>query len=362
MKQFNRYLIFSLLSVCIFSCSKENTTIDAIPTSMKISFNKTTVVADGIDEVTVTVKDQDGNDISLSSLIYVDDVPIRGNLVFFENNQQGSHTIYANKYGIFSDTLSIATTAPAAAKYSTKVLAEYFTGSWCGWCPRVDYKLNAFMAANTDLLAIQIHNNDIMADRNVDSTLRATYGISSVPNILINRKAFLQENGDVMNQSDSTLLAPHYQKRAVIGLALNTSITGNTLNVTAKTGFDATIHDSLRLVVLLVEDNVIAPQTNYYDNNDDYAGNPFYNSGNPITNFVHNGVYRLSPTTISGITIPADKQVKDDEYSANFSLDITGLNAANLKVVAFVMFADSQTRTGIMNAQWVAAGQNKNYD
>jgi hypothetical protein len=93
---------------------------------------------------------------------------------------------------------------------------------------------------------------------------------------------------------------------------LNTNISGNTLSVTAKTGFDATIKDSLKLVVLLVvENNVVAKQNNYYHNNIDYPGNPFYAAGDTIVNFVHNGVYKVSPTTINGITIDADKQTKD---------------------------------------------------
>lgn len=362
MRKINRFLVYCTLSVLIISCSKENGSSVSIPSSIRISFNKTAVVADGIDEIIVTVKDQDSTDISSTSLIYVDDMPIMGNAVYFENNQQGTHKIYANKFGVASDTLFVTTINPPAAKYSTKVLAEYFTGNWCGWCPRVDYKLNNFMAANNNLFAMQIHNNDVLTDRVVDSSMRAKFGISSVPTILANRTEFIQENGDVMNMSDSTEFRHLYQRRAVIGLALNTSITGNNLSVTAKTGFDASIKDSLKLVVLLVENNVISPQKNYYNNNNDYPGNPFFSSGDMITNFIHNGVYKSSPTTISGVTIPADKQIKNGDYTANFSLDITGLNTANLKVVAFVMFADGQNRKGIMNVQWVSAGLNKNYD
>jgi hypothetical protein len=362
MKQIKLYISLCIVTVFLFSCNKQDSNVDIIPTSIHISLDKTSVTADGIDEITVTVKDQDGTDISSSSLIYVDDVAIRGNLVFFEANQQGTHKIYANKYGVASDTLSITTINPTPAIYTTKVLAEFFTGNWCGWCPRVDYKLNNFMIANPNLFVVQIHNNDILANRTVDSTLRANFSVSSVPSILANRLSTVQEDGDIMSLADSTILRPYYQKRAVAGLALNTNISGNTLSVTAKTGFDATIKDSLKLVVLLVENNVVAKQNNYYHNNIDYPGNPFYAAGDTIVNFVHNGVYKVSPTTINGITIDADKQTKGNEYTANFSLDITGLNAANLKVIAFVVYADNQTRKGMLNAQWVTAGQNKNYD
>ncbi|MCZ2222808.1 MAG: Omp28-related outer membrane protein [Chitinophagales bacterium] len=362
MKRFNKLLFFGILSVLFFSCSKEEGEYVKIPDNIRISLNKTSIIADGIDEIVVTVKDQDSVDISSTSMIYVDDLPILGNEIYFESTQQGTHKIYANKFGVVSDTLYVTTIAPPPAKYSTKVYAEYFTGNWCGWCPRVDYKLNNFMANNSNLLVVQIHNNDALANRTIDSTLRANFGISSVPTILANRTSLVQENGDIFNLSDSTEFRHFFQKRAVIGLALNTSISGNILSVTAKTGFDANIKDSLKLVVILVEDNVVSPQNNYYNNNTDYPGNPYFNAGDTITNFVHNGVYKSSPTTINGATIPLDKQTKDNEYISNFSLDVTGLNTANLKVIAFVMYADAQKRKGVMNVQWVKAGQNKNYD
>lgn len=362
MKRISFILVLFIYSFLFTACNRNDVNVDPIPTSVSISLNKTTVIADGIDEITVTVKDQDGKDISASSLIYVNGVAIKGNAVFFEANQQGTHKIFANKYNVLSDTLTVTTTAPAAAKYTAKVLAEYYTATWCGWCPRVDYKLNNFAIANNKLYTVQLHSNDALANREVDSTMRADFGVSSVPNILINRTSLMQENGDISNLDDSTELRNFYQKRAVVGLALNTSISGNNLNITTKTGFDATIKDSLKLVVLVVENNKVLAQLNYYNNNINYPGNPFFTLGDTITNYIHNGVYKASPTTIKGITVPVANQIKDTEYTNNFTVDITGLNSANLQVIAFLNYAPEQARKGILNVQWVNAGLNKNYD
>lgn len=362
MRRFTFNLIYTSLAILIFSCNKNESTVNPIPTSVSISLDKTSVTADGIDEIKVTVKDQDGNDISASSVIFVDGFAIKGSAVFFEANQQGTHKVYANKYNVISDTLTVTTNAPTAAKYSTKVLAEFYTAIWCGWCPRMDYKLNNFMAANNNLIAVQIHSNDNLANRTVDSIMRNDYGVSSVPNVLINRTSFMQENGDVNNLNDSTEFKKFYQKRAVVGLAINSTVNGNNLDITAKTGFDVTIKDSLKLVILVVENNKIAPQANYYNNNLSYPGNPFFSAGDTINTFVHNGVYSLSPTSIKGITVPVANQTKDNEYIANYTVDINGLNSANLKVIAFVYFANDQARKGILNVQWANAGQNKNYD
>lgn len=361
MKKTNSIIIYFLAAITLFSCTKNDTGI-SIPKALKISINKTTVVANGIDEITVTVKDQDSTDITSSSVIMVDGQPILGNAVFFDINKQGNHKIFANKYSVLSDTLTVATSTPPTAKYTSKVLAEDFTAAWCGWCPRVDYKLNNFMLANNKLYTIRYHSNDALADRTVDSFMRATYGFSSVPKILVNRTGFMNENGDISNLADSTEFRNFYQRYAVTGLALNTSVAGNTLNVTTKIGFDVTIKDSLRLTVILVENNKTFAQNNFYNHNDSYPGNPFYNSGDTITNYTQNAIYKFSPTTVKGIIIPVANQVKDGEYTANFSLDITGLNTANLQVIAFLSFAEGQTRKGMLNVQWVNAGQNKNYD
>lgn len=362
MKKISFLIVFFIYTLLLIACNRNDVNVDPIPTAVSISLNKTTVVADGIDEIMVTVKDQDGKDISSSSLIYVDGVAIKGNAVFFETNQQGTHKIFANKYNVISDTLTVTTSAPPVAKYTAKVLAEYYTAAWCGWCPRVDYKLNHFYMANNNLYTVQIHSNDALANRTVDSTMRADFGVSSVPNILINRTSLMQENGDISNLNDSTELRSFYQKRAVVGLALQTSVSGNNLNITAKAGFDATIKDSIKLVVLVVENNKVLAQLNYYNNNINYPGNPFFSSGDTITNYIHNGVYLASPTSIKGITIPTASQIKDAEYTNNFTFDITGLNSANLQVIAFLNYAPEQARKGILNVQWVNAGQNKNYD
>lgn len=356
--------IIILFSILIFSACTRDQNLGgiAVPTKVTISLDKNSVVANGIDEIAVTVKDQKGDDITASSVVYVDGTPISGSKVFFNNSQLGTHKVFANKFGVISDTLTITATQPPAAKYTAKVLAEHFTGAWCGWCPRVDYKINSFTTANNKLIRVSIHNGDALTNRTVDSTLRANFAISAVPNIMVDRSRVFQENGDINNLNDSTFLRTFYQKYAVAGLAINSSISGNNLNVTARVGFDANIKDSLRLIVIVTENNIVLPQNNYYNANVNYPANPFFTAGDTINNYVHQAVYRRSPTTVNGITIPADKQVINGEFSANYTIDIAGLNAANLRVVAFVQFAPGQARRGVINAQTVAAGQNINYD
>lgn len=354
--------LFSLVSLLLVSCSQTTSTVSSVPVTIKLSLDKTTVLADGIDKILATAKDQSGTDITSTCSFVVDGTLIVGNGVSFEYNQQGTHKIFATKFGIISDTLTVTTINPPAAKYSTKVLAEEFTAAWAGWCPRMTYKVDNFMLNNPKIFAIRIHNNDALTDRTADSTMRAKFGISAVPTVMIDRSVIMKENGDISNLNDSTEFRPYLQKRAVLGLALNTSVSGNNLNVTAKVGFDATISDSLKLVVVAVENGLVLKQLNFYNANTFYPGNPYFNAGDTINSFVHNGVIRRTPTTVLGTTIPVANQVKNGEYSTNYTIDITGLNAANIRVVAFVVWGDGQAKTGLLNSQWVVAGQNKAYD
>lgn len=362
-----KYLVsivsLSFLIVFFNSCTQNTNVVNnVVPTRMTITLSKTTIVADGVDKSEVTVKDQAGNDISNTSIIVVNGASIIGTGVTFESNQIGTFEVFATKFGIISDTLRITSTPPPAAKYSTKVLAEDFTGAWCGWCPRVALKVNNFVLNNNRIIPVRFHNNDALSGGSADSALRSRFGITAVPNILIDRKSLMQENGDINSLADSVEFRPFLQRRAVLGLALNTSISGNTLNVTTRVGFDATISDSLKLVVVLVENGLVLPQLNYYHNNINYPGNPYFSSGNPIVAFIHNSVYRNTPTTIFGTTITAASQVKNGEFTTNHSFNITGLNASNLRIVAFVTFADGQAKSGVLNAQTVAAGSNQAYD
>lgn len=373
-----RKLIFlgTSLMVFLFSC-KEKTVTDSVPTSLKISLDKTSILADGVEKATVTVKDQDGNNVTATTAVYFRNansatstvVYNSGSSLSFDFSQIGSYKIFATKYGVSSDTTLLTAANPGAAKYSSKVLIESFTANWAGWCPRTSYKLDAFAALYPNLCIAAIHNNDVFYNRVADSTLRYKYSIAAAPTMLVDRNYYFQENGDITNLADSTQFTQFLKKRAVLGLALNTSFSGNTLSVTAKTGFDATISDSLKLIVYVVENGLVAPQRNYYYQNSSYPTSPYFNPSSPfinkndtITNFVHNYVYRASGTTVLGTTIPVDKQVKNGEYSTTYSFDVSSYNKANLKVIAFVCYADSQVKTGLLNSQWVTAGQNKNYD
>jgi hypothetical protein len=352
---------FISIILLLSACTKNDSTISSVTTSLKISLDKTTVLADGFDKAVLTVKNQNGEDVSDVSNILVGSANSSKNITF-EYTQIGTYKVYAIKSGITSDTLTITAVSAGAAKYSSKVLLEEFTGAWAGWAPRLSYKMAGYQSNNSKVFSYAMHNKDVLTNFSDDSTLRSRLGVYNWPSAVINRSTKFDENGNIYNLNDSTNFSNFLKRRSVLGLAINSSIAGNNLTVTTKVGFDVNISDSLKLVVALVEDNLLTSQLNYYNNNTSYPGNPFINSGDTIKNYINKAVYRKSPTNILGTTINSTSQTKGGEFTLSNTIDITGYIPANLKVVAFVVFADGQTKFGVLNAQWVAAGQNKAYD
>lgn len=365
MKKICHYLFaIATISMVASSCSKSDTTTTTVPavTTLTVSVDKSIIVADGYDKAVITVKDQAGTDITSQCLLIVGGGAISGNAISMEFGLQGSYEVYATKNSLTSNKVNVTVTNPGVSKYKTKVVAEDFTGAWCGWCPRLSYKFENFMTNNNRVYTVGVHNNDAYALPSIESSLRARFGVTSFPTAVINRTRTFNDNGNISSLADSTDMGTFLRKRMVAGLAINSVVAGNTLNVTTKVGFDATISQGLKLVVLLVQDGLVLPQINYYSNNASYPGNPYFSAASPIANFVHKGVLRSTPTGILGSDITASSQVKNGEFVATNTIDISGMNVANLKVVAFVVFADGQTKSGILNAQWAAAGTNQAYD
>lgn len=368
-KLFLFYSTLVLSSTLLFtSCKKDsNNGGSGTPTgttTLTISANKSTLTADGYDKVTFTVKDQTGADVTTQTVIYLNNFGNAGHSRIFEVGEQGTYKVTAKKGTVTSNEISLTVNAAAAPTYSTKVIAEDFTGAWCGWCPRMTYKFENFMANNNKIITIGVHNGDALALSSVESSLRSKLNpkVTSFPTVFINRAREFNDNGNIKSLADSTDLKEFLQKRSPLGLAINSTITGSNIDITTKVGFDANISDKLRLVVMLLEDGKVLSQSNYYHGNSTYPGNPYYSIGNPATSFVHNGVLRAVPTGIFGTDITTSVQTKGHIETFTHSVNITGYDATKLRVVAFVNFYDATYAGKIINAQVAPANSNKSFD
>src|SRR5690606_29857990 len=134
---------------------------------------------------------------------------------------------------------------------------------------------------------------------------------------------------------------PYLNQAAPLGLAINSTLSGNSLNIQVKVGFATGDISNAKLVVNLIEEGLT------YDQKNGYYGSSFpncpFNQGeynqNPIPEFPQKHVLLKSFTDIFGDAIPADEVADGNIWTKdlNVSLPSNVTNANNLYLVAFVV-------------------------
>lgn len=317
------------------------------PAGLTVSANKNSIRADNFDELIITVKDQSGADVTSGSTIRINGVPSASNK--FYSSTPGSITIKATKGGASSPDITVTATDPGPSPFTQKLLTEDYTGTWCGYCPRVGASLKTYSNTNPNCIVVGIHGPSGSSDPynyQYVTQLASAYSVSSFPTVIVNRDAKWNEN--------STELNTQLSKRAPVGLGLETTITGNTINIKAKVKFDVSTDLPLKLIVMLVEDGLQYAQTNYYA--------PTYGP-DPIGNYIHKNTLRSAATDIFGDDIPAAQQVAGTTWEKNLTVNAAGYSISNCKIIATVVYGTNGLgRRGSLNTQDVTAGQTKNFD
>jgi thiol-disulfide isomerase/thioredoxin len=327
---------FVFLLISFMGCKKEITPTP-VALSITISADKTIILADGKDLCTLTVKDNTGKDITSLCQFSSNSIPMAGNT--FATTTLGKYEIKARYNSIESGTVVIE--AKTSIGFTGRVLVEDYTGTWCGYCPRVAYKIDDAKAKNRNVLAMAIHNGDAMAT-SYEPILRNRYGVTGFPTAVLNRSTKWDEN--------YSSLLPFIKMDVPVGIAIESSVSAG--NATAKVMVkfkDATL-GNLKIAAYITEDNVVASQANYYNDG----------RGNPIVGFRHMNVLRDKMTKeLLGDPIPSTSIVGGGVYVANLSILLKGSwISASCKVL--VLVTDGSTDQ-VVNVQEVALGQNIGY-
>ncbi len=296
------------------------------------------------DVVTFKVTDNLGRILSYAATFELDGVALSGNFVTLENTGEQilkiSHEGYSQEF-----VLNVY-----MSSYTQKILLEDYTGTWCGYCPRVSYILDDLTTSNENVIASAIHNGDNMVYQ-YEAQMRAAYDISGFPWTKINRI-------HSWNESPSSL-TPFLNKSPGLGLAIDSAIEGDNLNVDIKVGFDLSRED-LKLVVYFQRNGMLADQANFY--NED-SSTPFYELGNPIVDFVHNHVLLSAFTDVFGDQIPSSEVAEGSVYNTSFSKSLNSLSynaeyEEDFEIIAFVINADGE----VVNVQRALVGEAKDFD
>src|SRR5690606_35893489 len=331
--------------------------------------------------ITFTSNSTIAGDVTSESTFFVNGTEITGNN-FIPSEVNENNEVYATYNGLTSETMTFASTEVTPSAYTQKVLVEDYTGTWCGYCPRM-YSILEYMTEYSDnVIPVAIHCNGPGSAGTEDPWVYEFYEEMVDIN---NYNAQGQPKGKInrifdLNQYSSQYVCPssnpevyteqlnqYLNQSAQLGLAINSTRSGNSLDIQVKVGFATDNLPDARLVVQLIEDHLTHSQANYL------AGSSFpdciYNQGaynvNPIPGFPQEHVLLKSYTDVFGDVIPSAQISNGSIYTKDFdvSLPSSVTNPNNLKIVAFVLGNGGEiSDREVINAQSAAVGVNQDFD
>lgn len=374
MKNSTLFIVLAIFITTINTSCKKNTvstTGNCPDTDSLYLFLSSSIIEDnGFDDVTLTVKDKNGKDITSScSFLLNNSTAITSP---FTPTATGSYSIQAsskNGCSIPSQVKTLTMTGKSNSPFAQKILLEDCTGAWCGFCPRVANALDNYKLNHPNCISTAIHGGSGSDPYKYQyySTLMNHFNASGYPSVLFNRK---KQADNTYEWSESTAdLNAALLASAPLGLSISSTSTSTTVSGTVGVKFNISTSKPFKIVVALVENGLVYPQTNYYSPG---GYTPYlYGGADPVTDFVHNGVFRKCATDIYGDSIPAHTALKNNVWDFPFSINLTGKTssgssytaiAANCGIVAFVVDGATNSPKGVLNVQYAPVGVVKNFD
>ena len=276
--------------------------------------------------ISFNVLDLEGNNISSIATFTVDNQLINGNIISYEN--LGNHEVYA-EYTIDSQIYNTELKTFSIVNPITKVVVEDYTGTWCGYCPPVAHAIDELREVSDNITVVGIHNNDqLTIDQEAD--LRSELGIGGFPSARLNRTISWIDPYDFLEVQNLLTVENN------LAISINSNLENSSLNVDVRFVSKNELNNH-KLVLYLVENDLIYDQTNYFNFVEDSY---FYNSGNPIEDYSHQDVLRMSLTNISGDVLQDISPLLD--YKFNFNVEVNpDFIIENLGIIAIIVDSDN---------------------
>jgi len=338
-----------LTSLAFWGCSSDYTVLES---SDSVIITADSSVKRFGDTITFTVRDNNGIEHTNDAVFYVDGVAIQGNKLTSQTVK--NYNVKATYYDLTSSNLEVSFGDGSELNFHKRVLIEDYTGTWCGYCPRVAYAIDLVHGQSDDAVTVAIHrpSSDMLSivydPYNYDaSELEATLNIPSYPKGFLNRRV-LWTSPEPNNIAQAIALTQGANPK--LGLALKPVINGTnlTVDVSAKFGAD---FSGLKLVVYVLENGLLYEQHNYTS---------YFDGVDVLENYTHNHVLRACLTPILGEAV-ADSQTKlYGTYTKTFNTTLPAniTNASNVEFVAFLIGADGKA----INVRKAAAGETQDFE
>jgi len=195
-------------------------------------------------------------------------------------------------------------------------LVMRFTATWCGNCPTMAANIAEAQYLYSDKIeAIHIHGDGSSLEFNNYQTLANIYKITGFPTGVFDMRRNINNVESIKNALDET--EENYPTQT--GISFYSNLKGNEMNIDLLVYAKAA--DKYKVTVMLVEDNIIATQSDY--------------TNGTQNNYKHNGVARMAISDVLGddcSTTEANQVVKK-QYNVTVPNDY---NVDNMRIVVYV--------------------------
>jgi len=298
----------------------------------------------------VTADDLNETDLTASATFKVNGEPITGNS-FVTDDEPKSYEIQAFYKELESDIITVS----ASDGYLKNVLIEDFTGTLCGWCPRVAHAIQEVKSQSNQIVAVAVHTNFATGDPfsfDGSEELKIAFDISGLPEGRINRT-------HIWTSPEPSNLDDVFSKTGYspIGIAINSEVTQNNITASIAVNFISEVAKSdVKIVVYLLENELIHDQANY---------TTYFGGNGTISDFEHNDVLRAIYTDVFGDTIPDDNTDQTnynagETYTLTLSKAIPDSVSANehLHLVAFIV---NNSTNEVLNVRESEVGETQDF-
>ncbi len=343
MKIFKSLVVYILL-IGFISCYKDTDTDNKITNITLIADSSEKLIGE---QINFKVTTDAGEDVTSSATFLVNDLPINSNI--YSSSSVSNFVVKARIDNLESNSIAISF-KNNVERFAKHVLIEDYTGTWCGNCPRVSYGIEQVKTLTNKAVAIAMHRGETAT--NFDpynfnvASLENFIQLAGYPTAKLNRTTTWTTPHTNPNQVVNLTIGENVK----LGLAINTTNVGSTINLDVKTKF-ASDFSNLKLVVCVLENNLIFNQTNYTN---------YFGATNPIVNFEHDHVLRGFFTDLFGDAIPNSEVLNGKTFSRNFSLAMPAsiANISNIEFVAFVV--DSNNK--VLNVRSAGLNENQTFE
>lgn len=336
----------------VYNDLNSNTLALEVLASNYLSLNKNKVLRG--QEVSFDFFGSNGEKATADATFYVNGNAISGNT--FSSGNAGVFEVTAkNASGVETEAKTFEVFIP-----KRKALFEDYTGTWCGWCPRVTNAVLLLKEKTEDLAVVALHFQDKMELYGAGKLI-SHFQIEAFPHARLNRTSVIPFPEDEEEQLQTVLDIAGVE--SPYSIAINTNLKSNGLEIKVKLISETQIPQGHKLVVYILQNGVIFPQANYLNNNPESR---WYLKGDPIKTFVHDDVLEVSLTDIFGDKLEAIPAYQEAEFTFGpvdlskyaYALNGNYYNPHNFEVVAILTSEDNTA----LNAQKVTAGHNVEFE